>query len=108
MPAEKAAVIAQIGTEKRAAFDLLQDAEQATAYGYTISLDEGLYYQGYQPYTNYHPQESRQHGNEQVRLPSSLSLRRCSHYGDTMHFIDRLTKLSMELRHIPAIHRHVS
>ena len=36
LPAEKAAVLAKIGTEKREAFDLLQDAEQATAYGYTF------------------------------------------------------------------------
>jgi len=102
LPAEKAAVLAKIGTEKREAFDLLQDAEQATAYGYTMDMDETLYYQGYQPYTNYHPKRS----NSQSRLPSSLSLRRCSHFGDTMHFIDRLTKISMDLRHVPAIHRH--
>lgn len=111
LPAEKAAVLAKIGSEKREAFDLLQDAEQATAYGYTITMDEELYYQGYyqeyQPYTNYHPH--RQNGDYvQATLPSSLSLRRCSHYGDTMHFIDRLTKLSMDLRHVPTIHRHVS
>lgn len=28
-------------------------------------------------------------------LPSSISLLRCSHYGDTMHFIDRLTQISL-------------
>lgn len=104
LPAEKAAVLAKIGTEKREAFDLLQDVEQATAYGYTISMDEHMFYQGYQPYTNYHPRQSE----KQTRLPSSLSLRRCSHFGDTMHFIDRLTKISMDLRHVPTIHRHVS
>lgn len=107
LPTEKAAVIAKIGTEKREAFDLLQDAEQATAYGYTISMDEELLYQGYQPYTNYHPQQQRTE-DAQARLPSSLSLRRCSHFGDTMQFIDRLTKISMDMRHVPTIHRHVS
>lgn len=110
LPAEKAAVLAKIGTEKREAFDLLQDAEQATAYGYTMSLDDDLVYQGYQPYTNYHPHDSRIQGKYSAlsRLPSSLSLRRCSHFGDTMHFIDRLTRISMDLRHVPTIHRHVS
>lgn len=110
LPAEKAVVLAKIGTEKREAFDLLQDAEQATAYGYTISADNNLLYQGYQPYTNYHPQLSQPQDGDgaQRRLPSSLSLRRCSHFGDTMHFIDRLTKISMDLRHVPTIHRHVS
>lgn len=107
LPAEKAAVLAKIGTEKREAFDLLQDAEQATAYGYTISMDEELYYQGYQPYTNYHP-HSRRTEEAKARLPSSLSLRRCSHFGDTMHFIDLLTKISMDMRRVPTIHRRVS
>jgi hypothetical protein len=41
-------------------------------------------------------------------LPSSISLLRCSHYGDTMHFIDRLTQISLDLRQIPAISRLVS
>ena len=104
LPAEKAAVLAKIGTEKREAFDLLQDAEQATAYGYTITMDEQLFYHGYQPYTNYHPPQP----DTRTRLPSSLSLRRCSHFGDTMHFIDRLTRISMDLRQIPTIHRRVS
>jgi hypothetical protein len=104
LPAEKAAVLAKIGTEKREAFDLLQDAEQATAYGYTISMDEQMLYQGYQAYTNYHPPKS----DVRTRLPSSLSLRRCSHFGDTMHFVDRLTRISMDLRHVPTIHRRVS
>lgn len=88
LPAEKAAILAKIGSEKKEAFDLLQDAEQATAYGYSEeemkSIDET-------------------HGTE--RLPSSLSLKRCSHFGDTMHFIDRLTKISSELRGVPEQHR---
>jgi hypothetical protein len=46
------------------------------------------------------------YGSENV--PSSISLLRCSHYGDTMHFIDRLTQISLDLRRIPAIGRLVS
>jgi hypothetical protein len=106
LPAEKAAVLAKIGTEKREAFDLLQDAEQATAYGYTVSMDEELFYQQhYHQVPNHYPQKT--HATD-ARLPSSLSLRRCSHFGDTMHFIDRLTKISLEMRLVPSIHRHVS
>lgn len=105
LPAEKAAVLAKIGSEKREAFDLLQDAEQVTAYGYTTPIDEESLY-----YTNIPNSQEYSHVDgpdcDSVRLPSSLSLRRCSHFGDTMHFIDRLTKISNELRHIPTIHRH--
>jgi hypothetical protein len=117
-PAEKALVIAKIGFAKADAFDLLQDAEQATAYGYTSSMEddyslnqEALYrqrmmaqYQYLQPH--HHVREEPEY--IPPRLPSSLSLRRCSHFGDTMHFIDRLTRLSLDLRHVPTIHRHVS
>jgi hypothetical protein len=108
LPAEKAAVLAKIGSEKREAFDLLQDAEQATAFGYTIPLDEDLFYHDSTYYDNHHQQQRPGHrsGNDCSRLPSSLSLRRCSHFGDTMHFIDRLTKISLDLRHVPNIHRH--
>lgn len=81
LPADKAAVIAKIGIEKQAAFDLLQDAERVTAYGY--SSDDAM-----------------------PKLPSSISLLRCSHFGDTMHFVDRLTKISLDLRMVPTIQRH--
>lgn len=97
LPAEKAAVLAQIGTAKRAAFELLQEAEQATAYGYTFPTYDGALSTvdpDLEPYPS--------------RLPSSLSLRRCSHYGDTMHFIDRLTQISLNLRLLPPAQRHVS
>lgn len=114
LPAEKAAVLAKIGTGKKEAFDLLQDAEQATAYGYTTSLDEYLY-NSPQQQTMYQEAQSPHghtyHGSRDYsdhsssRLPSSLSLRRCSHFGDTMHFIDRLTKISLEMRRVPPIHR---
>ncbi|KAL3914992.1 MAG: hypothetical protein SGILL_005855 [Bacillariaceae sp.] len=108
LPAEKAAVLAKIGSEKREAFDLLQDAEQATAFGYTIPLDEDLFYHGpgYEQYQHHHHHPGYRSENDPARLPSSLSLRRCSHFGDTMHFIDRLTKISLDLRHVPNIHRH--
>ena len=97
LPAEKAAVLAKIGTEKHAAFDLLQDAEQATAYGYTAQgpgIDTSNIDKDLEP--------------TPARLPSSLSVRRCSHFGDTMHFIDRLTQISLDLRRMPTLERHVS
>jgi hypothetical protein len=94
LPAEKAIVLAKIGSEKREAFDLLQEAEQATAYSYTSFDDE--YSLG-----------STTDEHSSVRLPSSIGLRRCSHFGDTMHFIDRLTKVSSDLRRIPAAEREV-
>jgi hypothetical protein len=119
LPAEKAAVLAKIGTEKREAFDLLQDAEQATAYGYTVSFEEDLRYHRHlqdstrtgthQPHSHYAQQQYMDETEDApARLPSSLSLRRCSHFGDTMHFIDRLSHTSLDLRHVPTIHRHVS
>eukprot|EP00535_Pseudo-nitzschia_heimii_P010573 CAMPEP_0197175596 /NCGR_PEP_ID=MMETSP1423-20130617/1769_1 /TAXON_ID=476441 /ORGANISM="Pseudo-nitzschia heimii, Strain UNC1101" /LENGTH=960 /DNA_ID=CAMNT_0042624785 /DNA_START=136 /DNA_END=3015 /DNA_ORIENTATION=+ len=101
LPADKAAVLATIGSGKREAFDLLQDAEQATAFGYTDPFEDRLYYQD--PY-----QEDRNHHGQapsSEKLPSSLSLRRCSHFGDTMHFIDRLTKISLDMRGVPIVHR---
>jgi phosphatidylinositol 4-kinase A len=115
LPAEKAAVLAKIGMEKREAFDLLQDAEQATAYGYT---NDQHYYNdnahdtaatramveygsGSSPSIPPPPPPPPPRG----RLPSSLSLRRCSHFGDAMHFIDRLTQISLDLRFIPTQER---
>jgi hypothetical protein len=105
LPAEKAVVLAKIGSEKREAFDLLQDAEQATAFGYIIPMDKDLFYRGPNSYNLGHSGGYHQR-HESARLPSSLSLRRCSHFGDTMHFIDRLTKVSLDLRRVPRIHRH--
>lgn len=107
LPAEKAAVLAKIGSEKREAFDLLQDSEQATAYGHTSSIEEernssgrkGCGDKSLSPFAS---------DSSSFRLPSSLSLRRCSHFGDTMHFIDRLTKISLELRRVSTVHRAVS
>jgi hypothetical protein len=101
LPAEKAVVLAKIGMEKREAFDLLQDAEQATAYGYTFP----------HVYDTIHHATPRSFDDDDSdptppKLPSSLSLRRCSHFGDTMHFIDRLTQISLDLRMVPIIQRH--
>jgi len=109
LPAEKAAVLATIGSGKREAFDLLQDSEQATAFGHTIPLDESLFYGG-DPH--HQPQNQNYYNNHDPapppkrKLPSSLSLRRCSHFGDTMHFIDRLTKISLHMRGVPIVHRN--
>lgn len=96
LPAEKAAVLAKIGTAKRAAFELLQDVEQASAYGCLFPTITGSHH--VDPDLEPNP----------ALLPSSLSLRRCSHFGDTMHFIDRLSRISLDLRRIPAIHRQQS
>eukprot|EP00547_Thalassionema_nitzschioides_P007679 CAMPEP_0194218386 /NCGR_PEP_ID=MMETSP0156-20130528/23648_1 /TAXON_ID=33649 /ORGANISM="Thalassionema nitzschioides, Strain L26-B" /LENGTH=1017 /DNA_ID=CAMNT_0038947713 /DNA_START=27 /DNA_END=3080 /DNA_ORIENTATION=- len=96
LPAEKAAVLAKIGTAKRAAFELLQDVEQATAYGCLFPTITGSHH--VDPDLEPHP----------ALLPSSLSLRRCSHFGDTMHFVDRLSRVSLDLQRVPAIHRQQS
>lgn len=100
LPAEKAQVLARIGSEKREAFDLLQDAEAATAYGYTVPEPTGPTLQVQEPDPDLEPTPSR--------LPSSLSLRRCSHFGDTMQFVDRLTDISSQMRSVPHIQRNVS
>jgi len=116
LPADRAAAIQQIGSEKRAAFDLLQDVESATAYG--IYGDENYEYDssaGTQDPMEWHSQEDFCHEQEAVdtmglyttaRLPASLSLQRCSHFGDTMHFIDLLTKISLDLRLCPGHQRN--
>lgn len=116
LPAEKAAVIAKIGIGKRSAFDLLQDVEGATAYGvcgdgssgggggmgyYDGSGDGGVAQQ-----TDTTTGTITTDSTTPSRLPSSLSLRRCSHFGDTMHFIDRLTQISLDLRTIPTLKRY--
>jgi phosphatidylinositol 4-kinase len=112
LPADRAAAIQQIGSEKRAAFDLLQDVESATAYGvygddfYDSRND--LIDQGWDdgigtPHLREKDDMSGLYST--ARLPASLSLKRCSHFGDTMHFIDLLTKISLDLRLRPLDHR---
>mmetsp|Transcript_13241 Transcript_13241/g.19108 ORF Transcript_13241/g.19108 Transcript_13241/m.19108 type:complete len:1142 (-) Transcript_13241:39-3464(-) len=97
LPAEKAQVLAKIGHEKQSAFDLLQDAEQATAYG-SNSLD--VIHDG-------HGNVIQNDPDLPPKLPAALSLRRCSHFGDTMHFIDSLTQISLDLRRVPLLHRNM-
>eukprot|EP00594_Rhizosolenia_setigera_P008292 CAMPEP_0178955834 /NCGR_PEP_ID=MMETSP0789-20121207/9848_1 /TAXON_ID=3005 /ORGANISM="Rhizosolenia setigera, Strain CCMP 1694" /LENGTH=1081 /DNA_ID=CAMNT_0020637555 /DNA_START=194 /DNA_END=3442 /DNA_ORIENTATION=+ len=96
LPAEKARVIANIGIEKRAAFDLLQDVEQATAYGSTGATTTTA---------SAHPENMGGNLNLPPKLPAALSFKRCSHFGDTMHFVDSLTKISLDLRMEPVLHR---
>jgi phosphatidylinositol 4-kinase A len=116
LPADKAIVLAKIGSEKREAFDLLQDAEQATAFGYTDAVkgDNSDSLRNFdQSQSDVNMDENDQNLfddldtelSHHTRLPSSLSVRRCSHFGDTMHFIDRLSKISSDLRMIPTQHR---
>ena len=38
--------------------------------------------------------------------PRSIADLRCRHFGDSMHFVDRLTQISLDLRRVaPGIHR---
>lgn len=103
MPADKAAVLAKIGTEKRASFDLLQDVEQATAFGCRMPDSDGPIKNS--DFLQELSQEVEDSFISPPRLPSSLSQRRCSHYGDTMHFLDRLTQISLDLGRVPALQR---
>lgn len=89
LPAEKAAVVKQLGVSRREAFDFLQEAEQATAYGNLVEPSVG----GQQQYSC------------QFLEPSSLKQMRCRHFGDAMFFIDSLTEISSHLRWVPVPHR---
>jgi hypothetical protein len=101
LPAEKAAVLKQIGSSKREAFHMLQDVEQATAYGYAVANHDD----GNNVPSSQDNADSSSWGN--TRLPSSLSIRRCSHFGDTMNFVDQLSDISRDLRSIPVSQREV-
>ena len=83
-PEEKGLLLAKIGIEKQAAFDLLQDANQATAFG-SNSLGD------------------LEDPDVPPKLPAALALRRCSHFGDTMQFVDQLTQISLDLTSVPVI-----
>ena len=114
--ADIAAAIATIGAEKASAFNLLQDAEMATAFGVERTMETHHGYHGqlqqhqqqqqYGLYTDnsYHQQQQQQYGCL-ARPPQSISDLRCRHFGDSMHFVDRLTQISLDLRHAPPIHR---
>jgi hypothetical protein len=117
MPADKAAIIARIGKEKQQEFEFLQEVEQATAYGHFVGdihpLDNSHASAAYS-YDQLHPLHPHQHQHSyswqdqqhaHARLPSSLSVRRCRHFGDTMQFIDRLTEISLDLRMVPLSQR---
>ena len=94
LPHDKARVMAQIGSEKRHAFDLLQDSEMATAFGNVhIHGDTDHVLSG----NNFVQQTSR--------LPASISELRCNYFGDTMHFVDKLTQVSLDLRMVPILQR---
>lgn len=110
LPAEKAAVIAKIGVEKRHAFDFLQDVESATAFGFYEEEEANMGERWSQPMIDPHTHQwpgllSGEHIAHYPRLPASLSVRRCRHFGDTMHFIDRMTKISLNLKTIPYLQR---
>ena len=119
LPAEKAAVIAKIGTEKRSAFDLLQDVETATAYGVCVDgetkedggsqnrISTGEGWRNSQFWGDADTKSGARISEfyNTPRLPASLGLKRCSHFGDTMHFIDSLTQVSLDLRLVPSLQR---
>ena len=121
LPADKAVVLAQIGSEKKSAFDLLQDVESATAFGYygdddDEEFDHRQHHDHNHNDYNHHEyyQHDPHHHIESLsidkiyatpRLPESLSLKRCAHFGDTMNFIDQLTEISLKLRHVSLHHR---
>ena len=92
LPHDKARALAKIGTEKRNAFDLLQDSEMATAFG--VAPDYGAT-----------QNSGNTFGHQTSKLPSSISETRCAYFGDTMHFIDRLTQVSLDLRMVPVLQR---
>lgn len=92
LPNDKARAVAKIGSEKRYAFDLLQDAEMATAFGYVPTAND------------YHHQGNR-FESQTSQLPASVSELRCNYFGDCMHFVDRLTQVSLDLRMVPVLQR---
>lgn len=115
LDADKAAVLSQIGSEKKQAFDLLQEVECATAYG--------AYGQDYHDVFEHLEENARSDGGNTSRksssfqddkigyystprLPAALSQKRCSHFGDTMTFLDKLTQISLDLRMVPVHQRN--
>lgn len=102
--ADIAAAIATIGAEKASAFNLLQDAEMATAFG--AERDRPREGGGMtDALGNVRPAST---GGEDASPtpPRSISDLRCRHFGDSMHFVDRLTQISLDLRHVPPVHRN--
>ncbi|KAL7521038.1 hypothetical protein ACHAWX_005732 [Stephanocyclus meneghinianus] len=100
--ADIAQAIATIGAEKASAFNLLQDAEMATAFGMERTYenkDGGGVANGIPGY-----RVASTEGTS-PRLPKSISDLRCRHFGDSMHFVDRLSQISLDLRRVPPAHR---
>lgn len=106
--ADIAQAIATIGAEKASAFNLLQDAEMATAFGMermyeaSESGGENVYGGGGSLRSS---SSATSAAGAASRPPRSISDLRCRHFGDSMHFVDRLTQISLDLRHVPPIHR---
>jgi len=116
LPADKAAVLAKIGVEKRLTFDFLQDVETATAFGFYDDVESRMGDAWSQPTSDPYTHHTEMQGNTGERqgyseiprfprLPESLSVRRCRHFGDTMYFVDRMTKISLTLKTVPHSHR---
>jgi len=106
--ADIAAAIATIGAEKASAFNLLQDAEMATAFGMERMYEDhmGNIHNQQRPFASYTASAVVDTpGTTSSRPPRSISDLRCRHFGDSMHFVDRLTQISLDLRHVPPIHR---
>jgi len=105
--ADIAAAIATIGAERASAFNLLQDAEMATAFGTERTRpheDQQRHPHGLDrdPHS---PSAAMGEEDFSPRPPRSVSDLRCRHFGDSMHFVDRLTQISLDLRHVPPVHR---
>lgn len=110
--ADIAAAIATIGAEKASAFNLLQDAEMATAFGMERIYEDhmgNIHNQQQHPFASYTASAAAAadptSDQASSRPPRSISDLRCRHFGDSMHFVDRLTQISLDLRHVPPIHR---
>ncbi|KAL9180128.1 hypothetical protein ACHAXT_008098 [Thalassiosira profunda] len=108
--ADIAAAIATIGAEKASAFNLLQDAEMATAFGMERRYEDqhmggGHSQQPYHPSVSSHASAAAEAADASPRPPRSISDLRCRHFGDSMHFVDRLTQISLDLRQVPPVHR---
>ncbi|KAL7509426.1 hypothetical protein ACHAXN_009073 [Cyclotella atomus] len=99
--ADIAQAIATIGAEKASAFNLLQDAEMATAFGMERRYEVLSEFNGVNDSMMYHSRDSA----TTTRLPKSISDLRCRHFGDSMHFVDRLSQISLDLRHVAPVHR---
>ena len=106
--ADIAQAIAEIGAEKASAFNLLQDVEMATAFGVERRYErsgEGGGRAGLFTQSSISAPTPSTSEEATPKLPKSISDLRCRHFGDSMHFVDRLTQISLDLRHVPPIHR---